>query len=1358
MAEVPAVGDSVFVNHPRESWVTGKITAVDDKKKTCTVLTDDSVRKCVGVVLEKVKYERNVTPLQADLLDETPHDLLSLTVLHDATLLRCLYIRYMKDIVYTNIGAIVVALNPFNFKIPHYTDDNMVKYLKEGAVIEHNLPHSWAQAHNTFNEMMVERGNQCILISGESGAGKTEATKIVMKYLAQIAAKQGTAEEREEGLQVGKRLNMCSPVLEAFGNAKTVRNDNSSRFGKFMQVKFNDRGLLVGSFTIKYLLEKSRIVTAMEGERCYHSLYVTTRGWAATKLGLKPDTYYKSINVGKMLHCQEFDTAEDFKEVTDAMSALGMADDEILSVWKVTGGCLHILNMSFDPDGEGSVISSQSKDDAKKGFELWGVNAEKLETEFRKTTLQIPGGEIAVKELNPTLAVDIRDATVKAVYNGLFGWLVGKCNDMCDVGDIPDGSWIGLLDIFGFEDFKVNSFEQICINFANETLQNHYNAFIFEKDMAECRAEGIDVTEVACPDNMPCLKLIKDKGGILDMLDEECMLGKGTDLSFCEKLIQTWEKKSPQFFGVKKMSKHEFIVHHYAGSVVYDVTGWLDKNRDTVKDDIREIVRAAADPVLAITVEPPLEKKSGGSKKITVGYFFNDQVRLLMEMINSTNPHWIRTVKPHPAKKPLKFDGVSTMNQLESSGVLGTVKIRKAGYPVRQLIDRFNVRFKIMCPEAATLDGRELSIAILTHCGLNERKFAQVGKTKVFLKADAWPLLEKYRVGFLASHADFIALCVEEFRDYLQRSIHVKAARLQAKKEAEEALARAVETVMKEAQTAFDDAYQEWMFVTTGVATAYHTEIERHKKKIAAEKERLERLQAALRHKEKELLEAELAHRLYISQQFEERLQAMYPVFAFETEICCETEKAIIDKDEQRKRLALIKQEEELRSRFLRAISMTTRSGGAAAFPASPTTHKKFATQRPIAVSTSSPLSLSNPRGWSPTLPKSALAATVTHRCPLPSAASPHASLSMSSLSPPRFVGIHIDYSRNDDEDVHVAAQTLVFRHIEALQRQEIAKRLELYTAFHAIYEEGSPLREAMDRSAQDARKRATWRELLMPLRVEGAQKNKQDAEEETGNDNYEQIPSRGHSMVADGTYAAHPHQYTSNSSLVSDDLSPVLPAKPLTASWMTAMSRPPNHTRPDLYQNQQRSNSSLLNAAFTTTRHRCSDSNHLNNDNIQRYAQNDHETTEGSSSPYHDHLVQSALLPHGEQHNDRSMTTRSDVSNINILSRRGLQLGATEPSSVCVSDPNKSLGKQSTFPNPNITDYLLSTGTINQRNLQKKQAEQNRRYQEHTSSSSHLSAHARNTPGFGYYYTKSSSHQLSEEDDRRIKNQRDYR
>ncbi|KAJ9457265.1 Myosin-8 [Diplonema papillatum] len=755
----PEVGSVCLFRVKEHSWIPGVVEAWDGKAASCKakdnsnkLYTWENSERHTGLKADDVYM------VTEDILREDVTDLLSLTVLHDSTLLNVLRRRYFDDYIYTNIGAITVALNPFNFKIPWYTDDNMPKYLQEGERIETNLPHSWATAHNTYWEMRMathEPFNQCILVSGESGAGKTEASKIVMKYLAALSCKTGTEEQKAAARSVGTRINVTSPPLESFGNAKTVRNDNSSRFGKWMRVKFDENGFLVGAHITKYLLEKSRIVTASHGERVYHSFYLLCRAKDRAKWGVLTDTDYRSTSAGKTSDNKEFDTAEEFEEVCAAFKELNVNEATSDSMWKVVAGVMTLENADFEPVGEGSRIKPDTENWVDAAVTNWAIDNAVFKKELTTTTLHLAEGDVETL-LNPVKAMDGRSALTKTLYDAQFGWLIETCNATLDVE--ASGAWIGLLDIFGFEDFELNSFEQLCINLANESLQNHYNAYIFERDMDECKAEGIDVTAVEFPDNSPCLKMISGKGGIFALLDEECALGKGSDESFLDKITDACASVPAykEFFTKRTLDKSSFIIHHYAGSVSYEVSGFLDKNRDTLKPAFRVCLRASSDPFVAQLLAAPAEH----AHKVTVGGFFKSQVADLMELINSTNPHWIRCVKPHPAKKPKNFHGVNTMHQLASSGVLGTVKIRKAGFPVRIPFDAFSEKYSII-----STSGKDPG-SIIKASGLDPMT-AQLGKTRVFLKSDSYVALEKMK-----------KQCLEKYQKIVIANCHAYLASL----------------------------------------------------------------------------------------------------------------------------------------------------------------------------------------------------------------------------------------------------------------------------------------------------------------------------------------------------------------------------------------------------------------------------------------------------------------------------------------------------------------------------------------------------------------------------------------------------
>ena len=819
-----------FEDRQEHSWVLGTVKEWNGKHGSCT--SEDA--KLSGFKCAKLTEDR-IYPIGKDVVGEDVDDLLELTILHDSTLLNCLKDRYYKDVIYTNIGAIVVAINPFNFKIPRYLDAEMPKYLVEGDRIEKNLPHSWAVAHNTFWEMMNDGMNQCILVSGESGAGKTEASKIVMKYLGAISCKRGEDEEKAAAQAVGAKINICSPILESFGNAKTVRNDNSSRFGKFMKVQFTAKGFLVGAFVIKYLLEKSRIITAAKGERVYHSFYLSCRAPDdfRGKYGVGVDNTYTSLNSGKTFDNKEFNTTEDFTEVLDAMGEVGMTDDEKAGVWGAVAGVLHVENTLFVEDGEGCKLDQKTMPALELASKCWHVDKDVMLKEYQTTTLVVAGTTV-VKNLRPVQAYDARDALVKTLYDEVFGWLVEKINTTLDV-ESQCSSWIGLLDIFGFEDFETgNYFEQLCINLANETIQGHYNQYIFQKDMDECRAEGIDVAAVKFPDNTPCLHMIAGKGGILALLDEECSLGKGSDLGFLDNVCRTF-KPNKEFFDKKQLAKNSFIIHHYAGSVSYDVTNALDKNRDTLKDACKLMMRDSTDPFIASIVPAPVEKTG---RRVSVGGFFKNQLKELMDLINSTNPHWIRCVKPHPAKKPLMMHGVSTMSQLGSSGVLGTVKIRKAGYPVRLLFDVFWNRYRAIAMDFGTGAGlsraqaREGCVAVLDGGMKWGIDMYQMGKTRVFLKAHAYIELEKQKKISLGKSAVRVQaaarwkLCLpsvrkmrwevnarhiqEEFREFMIRCADIRAERERIRKEIMEKNKVVINALCDEGYAGMEPIYEEF--------------------------------------------------------------------------------------------------------------------------------------------------------------------------------------------------------------------------------------------------------------------------------------------------------------------------------------------------------------------------------------------------------------------------------------------------------------------------------------------------------------------------------------------------------------------
>eukprot|EP00756_Hemistasia_phaeocysticola_P030292 Hpha_TRINITY_DN16281_c3_g1::TRINITY_DN16281_c3_g1_i1::g.14845::m.14845/K10357/MYO5; myosin V len=735
-----SVGDRVFFDHPEDSWLLGLVKGVQGGGTSFTCRSDDG-READGLPADALH-----TVVESSL--EPVHDLLRMSYLHDSSLLYHVRHRYWDNVIYTHIGPIVLALNPYDYTLPQYVDSNMPSYIAEGEAVlsqgSKQLPHSWSIAHGAYFLLRSRQENQSILVSGESGAGKTEAAKIVLRYLGELSTASGSQGQRKAAKAISHRVTSTSPILEAFGNAKTVRNDNSSRFGKFMRVQFDSEGFMCGAHITPYLLERSRIITHAKDERSYHSFYQLVCGAshedrARMRLGKVAD--FKMLTAGKAEVVAGVDDAVDYKEVRDAMRTVGIDEGDARSLYNVLAAVLHLNNLVFkDKESGGSSLSA-----AHMGVlefvakELLHVPAAQLE-EGLTMAQRVVVGERILSPLDASRATEQRDSLCKALYEGVFLWLVLKINSLIDSSETTLG-WIGLLDIFGFENFVSNSFEQVCINLTNEQLQQHYNHCIFSRDMEECRAEGIRTEDIVFADNSPTLDLIQGQLGVLSLLDEEVQLGKGTDLSFAEKLGDS-QGKHPSYVK-NRTDKTQFSIKHYAGTVTYGVEGWRAKNMDTLGDLLRATLGSSADRFIAGVIPPKAEVPGG--RKPTVARLYKESLRDLMRVVHSTNPHWIRCVKPHHNKRPRQFHGQEVMSQLRSAGVLETVRIRKLGYSVRILIREFWARYKCIVPSARQVSQDADGCKVILEAARLGKELAQVGKTKAFMKGDAWQLLERLR-------------------------------------------------------------------------------------------------------------------------------------------------------------------------------------------------------------------------------------------------------------------------------------------------------------------------------------------------------------------------------------------------------------------------------------------------------------------------------------------------------------------------------------------------------------------------------------------------------------------------------------
>eukprot|EP00818_Percolomonas_sp_WS_P008469 CAMPEP_0117441274 /NCGR_PEP_ID=MMETSP0759-20121206/3551_1 /TAXON_ID=63605 /ORGANISM="Percolomonas cosmopolitus, Strain WS" /LENGTH=1285 /DNA_ID=CAMNT_0005233125 /DNA_START=408 /DNA_END=4265 /DNA_ORIENTATION=- len=719
-------------------------------------------------VKQKYVYETKFIQ-QAQQEGSLAHDLLEVLDLNEASLQVVVEDRFLRDDIYTFIGPIVLAFNPFKWDIPHVQDDQMVYYMNQKRGLR---PHSWSVADDAYRSMMRGEGNQSILVSGISGAGKTEASKTVAKYLSALSTSMTTDADRKKFASgIATKIQESSPILEAFGNAKTINNDNSSRFGKFIKLQFDRDGVILGATIVQYLLERSRVIAPGPNERSYHIFYQMLAGASDQErdlyqLGKVED--FPSLTAGDCTSVDTINDIEEYRNTRAAMDIIGVTSEEQSNVFSVLASILHLNRLLFQQDEDDQAFV-ENRDPLLVAARLLHVSPDLLEQVLVTKKLVIMNNTI-IKKLNADGAVDARDALMKALYVNLFNWLIDKINEKIAAPSQGVHSFIGLLDIFGFEEFEVNSFEQLCINFSNEALQHHYNSINFKRDMKECKDEGIDVTSVKFNDNTPCIELIKgskSQSGILDLLDAQCSFPKATDQSFHNLTKNTFFKKH-KYFDINPVRHEEFYVRHFAGKIEYNTKYWLDKNKDLLKDDILEMLQGSSNKFVSTLVPPPIRVKG---KLLTVGGHFKNQLNELLTTVNSTLPHWIRCIKPHPSKRPNRFHRIEVMNQLRSSGVLATIKMRREGFSVRLPHKHFWDKFRVLIGEGDIRASDKAKLVegckrILDELNKSTEE-AQVGKTKVFLRPHAYSALEKVR-------GDVLADTVTQIQNFARMSMAMK--------------------------------------------------------------------------------------------------------------------------------------------------------------------------------------------------------------------------------------------------------------------------------------------------------------------------------------------------------------------------------------------------------------------------------------------------------------------------------------------------------------------------------------------------------------------------------------------------------
>ncbi|XP_057550107.1 myosin-9-like [Amaranthus tricolor] len=681
-------------------------------------------------------------------------DMTKLSYLHEPGVLQNLRTRYELNEIYTYTGNILIAINPFQ-RLPHLYDSHMMQQYK-GAPLGDLSPHVFAVADVAYRAMINEGKSNSILVSGESGAGKTETTKMLMRYLACLGGRAST-----EGRTVEQQVLESNPVLEAFGNAKTVRNNNSSRFGKFVEIQFDKRGRISGAAIRTYLLERSRVCQVNNPERNYHCFYLLCAAPQEEiekyKLG-SPKTFHY-LNQSKCFDLDGVSDAHDYLATRRAMDIVGISETEQEAIFRVVAAVLHLGNIAFAKGKE--IDSSVLKDDKSKFHlntvaELLMCDAKALEDALLKRVMITPE-EVIKRSLDPLNATVSRDGLAKTIYSRLFDWLVDKIN--VSIGQDPNSkSLIGVLDIYGFESFKHNSFEQFCINFTNEKLQQHFNQHVFKMEQEEYTKEKIDWSYIQFVDNQDVLDLIEKKpGGVIALLDEACMFPKSTPETFASKLYQTY--KNHKRLLKPKLSRTDFIISHYAGEVLYQSDQFLDKNKDYVVPEHQDLITSSKCSFVAglfpPVVEEPTKSSNKSSKFSSIGSRFKLQLQQLMEILSSTEPHYVRCIKPNNKLQPAVFENVNILQQLRCGGVLEAIRISCAGYPTRRPFFEFINRFGLLAPEAieGNYDEKVACQKILEKQGL---KGYQIGKTKVFLRAGQMADLDARRAEVLGSAARII--------------------------------------------------------------------------------------------------------------------------------------------------------------------------------------------------------------------------------------------------------------------------------------------------------------------------------------------------------------------------------------------------------------------------------------------------------------------------------------------------------------------------------------------------------------------------------------------------------------------------
>ncbi|KAF5273638.1 hypothetical protein FQR65_LT04638 [Abscondita terminalis] len=726
------VGDHIWVqpinNDPFEVPTGGHILSADSKR----IRIKDDYGKELYISPQQIVKPMHITSVLG------VEDMINLGDLQEYAILRNLHVRYNKKLIYTYTGSMLVALNPYEV-LPIYTNASIKQY--KDKKIGDLPPHIFAIGDGSYNNMKATRKNQCIVISGESGAGKTESTKLILQYLAAISGQHSWIEQQ---------ILEANPIMEAFGNAKTIRNDNSSRFGKYIDINFSKSGAIEGATIEQYLLEKSRIVSQNNGERNYHIFYSMVVGLSKEekkKLDLGEPGDYNYLKGGKTLTCAGRNDITEFADIRNAMKVLNFSESECWDIFQLLAAILHLGNVTIKEVTVKNLDTSQITDSAllTKIATLLGIDKDRLNSALTNKTISARVDKV-VSHLNKEQALETRDAFAKGLYGKLFIMIIDKINKVISQSKSTYKVSIGVLDIFGFENFDINSFEQLCINYANENLQQFFVHHIFKMEQEYYTKEAINWTHINFIDNQSVLDMIGLKPlNVMALIDDETRFPKGTDLTMLAKLHSN-HANHESYIKPRSDLVPAFGINHFAGNVNYDVQGFLEKNRDSFSQDLSELIQCSRNKYLTDLFQNDV--KTDSSRRIfTLSSQFRNSLDVLMKSLNSSYPFFIRCIKPNEHKKAQDFDRTLCCRQLRYSGMMETARIRKAGYPIRYTYTEFVQRYRFLgkgIPPAHKTDCKTATVKICKTV-FSEDEDYQFGNTRVFLKEAQNEFLDKKR-------------------------------------------------------------------------------------------------------------------------------------------------------------------------------------------------------------------------------------------------------------------------------------------------------------------------------------------------------------------------------------------------------------------------------------------------------------------------------------------------------------------------------------------------------------------------------------------------------------------------------------